>query len=110
MSLSVRHAVSDTYFSKDIFGFRRIFFNLSADVCHIDAKDLVVSSGGRPPQFLQYLVVCQYLSGVFTQQRHDFVLILSEVCIFFPNHHPTFIVVDGKFTGFKNSGLRNVFV
>ena len=47
--LVLSHAISDTYFSEDIFGLGRIGLDLSPDVCHVYPEDLIVIIGIGSP-------------------------------------------------------------
>ena len=46
----LRHAVSDAHFGKNVARFVGIWFDLAADARHVNAQDLVVHTGRRPPQ------------------------------------------------------------
>ena len=48
-----------------------IFFQLAADIGHVDAEDLVVPARGGAPKLAQKIVVRQNFPGVAPQKRDD---------------------------------------
>ena len=44
------HAVADAGFGEDVGGLGGVFFDLAADVGHVDAEDLVVAAGAGAPE------------------------------------------------------------
>ena len=61
------HAVTDAGFGKNILRLARIFFELAADVCHIDAQDFVAAVHIRAPDILHNGAVSQYFAGMLCQ-------------------------------------------
>ena len=59
------HPVANANLSKDIFGLGRVFFNLPADIGHIDPKDLVIIVHVRPPDGVHDGAIGQDLAGIF---------------------------------------------
>ena len=59
-----RHAVAYAHFGEKVFRFGRIFFNLPADVGHVDPKNLVIAAGPGPPQLLDDGIIGHHTAGV----------------------------------------------
>ena len=65
------HSIAHANFCEKIFGFGGILFNFSADICHVDTQNLIVSTGAGTPEFLDNKIVGQYFAGIFAQQRDN---------------------------------------
>ena len=79
MLVALDHAIADAGLGEDILRLGRIFFDLAADVRHVDAEDLVVAPGARTPQLLDEIVVGQNLARVQAQQGHELIFVLRQL-------------------------------
>ena len=86
------------------------FFNLPADVGHVDAQDFVVALGAGPPELLHEKVIGQHTSGIFAQQRHDAVFTLGELRIHPVHIDAVLVIVDGQAAGVKLARAGNLSV
>ena len=50
-----------------------VLLDLAADVCHVDAQDLVAALALRPPQLLHNEVIGEHLARALAQQRDDLI-------------------------------------
>ena len=57
MLVALDHAIADAGLGEDILRLGRIFFDLAADVRHVDAEDLVVAAGAGAPELFDEIVV-----------------------------------------------------
>ena len=64
--VTFRHPVPYSDLCKYILWLRRIFFNFPANICHINAQDLVIASGLWPPKFLNNKIISKDLAAVLT--------------------------------------------
>ena len=70
------HAVADAGFGEDVGGLGGVFFDLAADVGHVDAEDLVVAAGAGAPELLDEIIICQDLARVQAEQRNQLIFCL----------------------------------
>ena len=62
------HAVADAGFGEDVGGLGGVFFDLAADVGHVDAEDLVVAAGAGAPELFDEVVVGQDFARVQAEE------------------------------------------
>ena len=73
------HPVADADFSKYVLGFCGIFLQLPADVCHIDAEDLIVAVRIGAPDFSDNGFIGHDPSGVLCQQADQLIFDLGQM-------------------------------
>ena len=57
-------AVAYAYLGEEVFRLSGIFFNLAADVGHVDPKNLVIAAGPGPPQLLDDGIIGHHTASV----------------------------------------------
>ena len=60
----IDHSVTDADFRKNVLRFCRVIFQLSSDICHIDAKNPVIAVREGAPDVGDERVVCDDPSRV----------------------------------------------
>ena len=70
----LKHPVANTQLCKNILRFARVFFDLTANIRHIDAQNPVVIISIRPPDLVNQCVIGHNLAGILGQQRNNLVL------------------------------------
>lgn len=106
----IGHAITYTDFCEDIFGFCRIFLDLPADICHIDAQDLVIVFDLGSPQLTDNKIVSKNTACVLSEKRYDFELILSEVDKFVAHTDLVLVIVNHQTGSMELSRLGDLVV
>ena len=64
---------------EEVFRLGGIFFDLAADIGHVDPENLIVAAGAGAPQLLDDVIVGQDPAGVLAEQGHDAELAESQL-------------------------------
>ena len=87
-----------------------VLLDLAADVCHVDAQDLVAALALRPPQLLHNEVIGEHLARALAQQRDDPVLILREMSVLARDEHLMLVVIYGQVARDELAGVDESLV
>ena len=102
--------VAHAHLRENILGLRRIFFNLPADIGHVDPKDPVVVFHVGPPDLLDDGIIGHHLPGIFPQKADDLILVLGQSRIGPVHKYPVLIIVDGESAGYESARGRAALV
>ena len=103
--IALDHAVADAGFGEDVGGLGGVFFDLAADVGHVDAEDLVVAAGAGAPELLDEIVVGQDLARVQAEEGDELVLVLGEAGVAAGDVDAVLAVVDGEVGSGEDAGI-----
>lgn len=77
--LFLPHPVSYANFCKYVLGFCGIFFQLAADMGHVDTQDLIIIVRIRPPYFGDNGFVGHNTARILSQQTNQLIFNLGQV-------------------------------
>lgn len=83
---------------------RRVFLQLTADIRHIDAQDLVVLALVRAPDIVQQGGIGEHAAGLARQPLDNFVFVLGEVDFLAADRDRAALKVDAEILIFVRRG------
>lgn len=97
--IAFHHTVADADLCENVLGFRRVLFDLAANVCHVDPQDLVSALALRTPQFTEDVIISEYSPRTPCQQGNNAVLVLGQMAVFTRDEHLMLVIIDGEVPG-----------